>query len=289
MHIVKVKRLKVYGIIYYIKNKENGKYYVGQTIQGFDKRYPYDGKHGIPIEKVYKTLKADKKRGKSVCKKLLKDIKKYGFDAFKVNKEVDIAFNREELDEKEQFYIKKYDSVNHGYNTSGGGQKKRKLSLEEKEITSKGNKKFYKKMKKLAEKGDEKAIEFLNNQKKHLEDINNKTREYCKMIKEMEETGNTDNEIYQEELRRRKRNSEGRKNKIKELKRLAFEENNKLALEALKRIIPQSKPVRCITTGKTFFSSADAGRYYDLDRRSVLRACKGKQKSCGGFTWEFIN
>ena len=39
MHIVKVKRLKVYGIIYYIKNKINGKYYIGQTTRTFKRRF----------------------------------------------------------------------------------------------------------------------------------------------------------------------------------------------------------------------------------------------------------
>ena len=43
---------KIYGIIYKIKNKENNKYYIGQTTSdmGFKGRYRYSGEG---IERVY--------------------------------------------------------------------------------------------------------------------------------------------------------------------------------------------------------------------------------------------
>ena len=49
--MMKIGNLEVYGIIYKIENLVNGKVYIGQTIQGFDKRYSENGINSV--EKVY--------------------------------------------------------------------------------------------------------------------------------------------------------------------------------------------------------------------------------------------
>ena len=99
--------LEVYGIIYKITNKINGKVYIGQTIQkgGFDRRYCHDLSKNTHNEH------------------LRMSIKKYGIDNFYINKEFDVAFSREELDIKEILWIKYYKSTNekYGYNISLGG------------------------------------------------------------------------------------------------------------------------------------------------------------------------
>ena len=99
--------LEVYGIIYKITNKINGKVYIGQTIQkgGFDRRYCHDLSKNTHNEH------------------LRMSIKKYGIDNFYINKEFDVAFSREELDIKEILWIKYYNSTNekYGYNISLGG------------------------------------------------------------------------------------------------------------------------------------------------------------------------
>ena len=41
----------IYGFIYLIRNNINNKVYIGQTINGFKKRYNF---HGESIERVYK-------------------------------------------------------------------------------------------------------------------------------------------------------------------------------------------------------------------------------------------
>lgn len=109
-----------YGIIYKIENRITHEIYIGQTSnpRGFDGRYSFSGKD---IERVYKYLKGNEDRSERHNQHLRRSIEKYGFDAFEVNKIFDIAFTREELNEKEAYYIKKFDCFKHGYNQTYGG------------------------------------------------------------------------------------------------------------------------------------------------------------------------
>ena len=109
-----------YGIIYKIENTANGKCYIGQTTKSFNPRYNFKGKG---IESVYKHNKSLKERNQWYNDCLLNEIEEYGNNCFVVNEEVDIAYNKEELDKLEKEYIKKYNSTNpsKGYNYREGG------------------------------------------------------------------------------------------------------------------------------------------------------------------------
>ena len=52
---------------------------------------------------------------------MLRSIEKCGFDAFVVDEVFDTAMTREELNDKEVYYINKFDSYRNGYNMSYGG------------------------------------------------------------------------------------------------------------------------------------------------------------------------
>ncbi len=93
-----------YGVIYRIRNKINGKVYIGQTTASVAERW-------------HSHCKAD-----SYCVLLSKAIKKYGRDNFDVSA-IDSANSKHELDEKEIFYINQHDSTNRdeGYNLREGG------------------------------------------------------------------------------------------------------------------------------------------------------------------------
>ena len=121
--MVKIENLnlEVFGIIYLIRNKVNGKCYVGQTYQenGFNDRYNHSGEG---IERVYKHHKSEKKHNRSYNKHLLMSIEKHGFEAFEVNRCLDYAFSLEELNIKEKVYIQLYDSFKNGYNETLGGE-----------------------------------------------------------------------------------------------------------------------------------------------------------------------
>lgn len=110
-----------YGIIYKIENTVNHKVYIGQTVtkRGFKTRYNFAGEG---IERVYKYYIFRRGKGLDYNPHLLSSIEKYGFDAFVVDEVFDIADSQEELNEKEIFYINKFDSYYNGYNHTFGGE-----------------------------------------------------------------------------------------------------------------------------------------------------------------------
>ena len=109
-----------YGIIYKIENIITHKIYIGQTThpKGFNGRYYYKG---IGIERVYNDLSSKRDRNERYNKYLLRSIEKCGFDAFVVDEIFDTALTIDELNDKETYYIKKFDSYKNGYNMSFGG------------------------------------------------------------------------------------------------------------------------------------------------------------------------
>jgi len=90
--------------IYGLKNKFNGKWYIGQTKNSIQRRWGQ-----------YKRLD---------CKnqpKLLRALKKYGYDGFeKINLEI-CPPNREVLNSREDYWITEKNSIKGGYNIRTGG------------------------------------------------------------------------------------------------------------------------------------------------------------------------
>lgn len=50
-----------------------------------------------------------------------------------------------------------------------------------------------------------------------------------------------------------------------------------------------SKRVRCIETGIIYESMAQAERETGLSHGNIAKCCKGKLKTCGGYTWEYVD
>lgn len=109
-----------YGIIYKIENIITHTVYIGQTTnkKGFNGRYVASGSG---IERVYKCLKSKKDHDAYYNPYFLRSIEKHGLDAFVVDEVYDTAMSHEELNEKEKYYISKFDSFNNGYNLTCGG------------------------------------------------------------------------------------------------------------------------------------------------------------------------
>lgn len=95
-------------IIYLIRNKVNGKIYIGQTVESISKRFT---------------------RHCSECNLdgmvITKAIFKYGKENFTIEK-IHECSSMEELNMMEEFYIKKYDTLSpNGYNIKSGGNNSR--------------------------------------------------------------------------------------------------------------------------------------------------------------------
>ena len=111
---------KIHGVIYKITNLVNNKVYIGQTTRNFNMRYSAAGEG---IERVYGYLCGCEKYGDSHNVHLLRSIRKYGINNFKVEKCIDVAYSQEELDKKEKYWINYYNACNpdFGYNSRLGG------------------------------------------------------------------------------------------------------------------------------------------------------------------------
>ena len=96
--------LGVYGYIYGLRNKINGKWYIGAT-----KSDPYQY-----MDYQYRKLKGKYRP------KLEKSINAHGIDNFDFVL-LDSADTKEALGELEKQYIKDYDSIKNGYNCQAGG------------------------------------------------------------------------------------------------------------------------------------------------------------------------
>lgn len=99
----------MFGVIYKITNILNNKVYIGQTIRPLEERIERhfdEAENNVLPENHFHRA-----------------IRKYGRENFKVEK-IDEAENREELNNKEKFWIKEYKSTNDelGYNSTAGGE-----------------------------------------------------------------------------------------------------------------------------------------------------------------------
>lgn len=197
---MRIGNIEVYGIIYKITNKINGKIYIGQTIRGFDKRYQDD------LKKYVKNIP------------LKRSIEKYGIENFDICKNYDIAFSKEELDIKEMNWIRIFNS-NHkdfGYNLTEGGNGTRGYipSREQREKQS-----SILKGRRCGKDNPNYGNRWSDEQKMYL-------------------------------------------SKIKKEKSLG--KNN-----------PRAISVICLTTKRIFYTATNGAEYYNCNKCSILRCCKG--------------
>jgi len=102
--------------IYRIVNNVNGKMYVGQTLDSFHRRYishKYDCSHNMRRNKLYNSMR------------------KYGWDNFSFEI-LDFCDNPDRIDDLERFYIKRFDTIQNGFNLDSGGNQNKHHSEETK-------------------------------------------------------------------------------------------------------------------------------------------------------------
>ena len=264
--MVKIENLnlEVYGIIYLIKNKVNGKCYVGQTQKekGFDYRYYCSGEG---IERVYNYHKSLREHNRSYNEHLLRSIEKYGFKAFEVIKYLDYAFSLEELNIKEKVYIQLYNSLKNGYNETLGGEgtEGRPHSEETRQKISEAN------------KGDNHPMYG----KYHTEE----TKQKMSKIKKGENNpmhGNHHSEEVKQKIRegnKGKHLSNEAKQKISEARKGKYVGENH----------PRAKAVYCYELDEIRLCTKEWAKELCLYGTSITCCCKGRQKSTGGYHFRY--
>ena len=247
--MVKIENLnlEIYGIIYLIKNKANGKCYIGQTKEqkGFNDRYNHLGEG---IERVYKHHKSNKEHNRYYNKHLLSAIEKYGLEAFEVNKCLDYAFSLEELNIKEKVYIQLYDSFENGYNETLGGEGKKGFIPSEET------------RKRLSEAKKGKNHPFYG---KHFSEEHKQKLSEANKGKNHYNYGNHLSEEHKQKL------SEANKGKN-------AGENN-----------PRAKAVYCYEKNEIRLTAKEWADELCLNRARISYCCKGKRNHTGGYHFRY--
>ena len=203
-------------IIYKVTNTKNNLIYIGQTTRELETRM----KEHLRKRKTY--------FDSCYCKKHLKDF---------IVEIIDSADTIEELNEKEKYYIEKYNSmIPNGYNACIGG---------------------------------ENSIGYHHTKESRDKMSNARKGKY---------TGEN-NHFFG------KHHSEGQKaiwsNKRKGLAHLTDEQKQKLK-ESHHKV-----KVLNIDTNEMFDSIKDASEKYNIIATNIVRVCKGKMKTTGGFHWKY--
>lgn len=222
--------------IYCIRNTRNNKVYIGQSID-LDGRW---SKH-----------KSELNRNIHFNPQLQEDWTTYGQISFEF--EILELCSEDELDEKEQFYIDKYDSMNHaiGYNLQSGGHYNMVQCEESREKAKASIKDYYKNNPQLKENKKEAAL-------KQWSDPEIKAKILGK-----------NNGMYG------KHHTEETKEKIRQAR---------LNTVSKKRDL---RPVFCIELNKIYENATVAMKALGFKYINILEVCYGKRKTAGGYHWRF--
>ncbi len=266
--------------IYIYKNKINNKVYIGQTNLSLEERA---GKNGEIYTKKLRN-------GKYKHPKFGAAIKKYGWINFKPEILFD-GISQEEANKKETELISQYNSINEGYNVSKGGNswgyivfdEETKKRISEKNIAyqkihgnaMKGRKHLLESKRKMSESGKKKIFT-----KEHREKIS-------------KSISGLNHPFYG------KHHSLETKQKIsinrKGLNIGAQNHNyNKIFSEKTRKLMSENRTgvgyrVRNKQTGEIFETIKEAAKSCGLkDGTNITAQIKGRGKTAGGFTWEYV-
>lgn len=255
---------QIYGMIYKITNKTNGKVYIGQTTRKIKDRYGAKG-----IQSVVRKSKNEHLKG---------SIKKYGYDVFELIEEFDVAYSKEELDKKEIYYINKYNSTNrlYGYNKKEGGSSGKHLE----ETKTKQSRNM---MGRYANENNPRATKVICLNTKEIFDTLKQAGEKYNIQK-----GNIVSNCINNKLSAGKHPETGEK-----LVWRYYEEYIQMNEQDVMNIIEKAKnhgkgsnnksarAVVLLNTGELFNTMKDASEKYNINSADISSVCSGKRKSAG--------
>ena len=222
--------------IYCIKNKTTGKRYIGQSVNIYSR---------------WRGHKAELKNNSHDNDYLQKAWNKYGEKDFEffILEECEQSL----LDEKERFYIEKYNTLNRsfGYNLKSGGQDTNYFTKEASEKLSNSIKESY-----------------------YDSDLREKRRKDA--LKQWA------NPAIKEKIVGKNNGMYGRHH---------TEEAKKRMSEKHKGLSPKHKnltPVRCIELDTVYDNVTEAGKALGFVGTAILQVCYGNRKTTHGYHWEFV-
>lgn len=235
--------------IYKYTNTVNGKVYIGQTSKSLEERAQAGG------------------RNYRECRRFYNAIQKYSWEAF-APEILEIVQTVEEANEREIYYISKFNSTdeNYGYNLSKGGDNKTMSPASKMLISTKAKNRYTDKTANPMY-GKKHTVHALELQSKKKAGSNNP----------MYGTTWTD-------AQRERSGCRGMKLNISNEQREKLREHGRLIGKTV-----GLKPVRCIEDNADFPSLTDAAVAYGVSNSTLCGHLTGKQKSCRGKHFVYIN
>ena len=267
---MKIGKLEVYGIIYKLTNKVNKKIYIGQTIVGYRNRYSRGGDDNVSL--MYNYHLKNKEDGYYYNRHILSAMNKYGLESFEVNDCLDIAFSKEELDIKEDMWIRYYNSVENGYNEKYGG------------ASGKASEKTRKLMS-LQRRGEGNHMYGKN----HSEETRKKLKK-----NHWSRTGKYKPPVLRGEEHPcfGRKHSKETKEKIRKSnlgKEVSDETKRKISESRMGKDNPTAKAVICVNFQEIFDTVAEASKKYSFDSSGLCACCNVKQKHKGVYNGEKLS
>lgn len=245
---------KIYGRIYAITNKENGKQYVGQTIKAVQRRF------------------ADHKRQSAFNDyPLYRAFKKYGFDTFEV-KELDTAQDKAELDTKEIYWIEELNTLlPFGYNAILGTPGTGELSQESKDKKSNSMKKRwqdpeYREKVTAAVTGENNPMHGKPFTQAHRDKLSKARAGRPVPIEQRAKIADT--------VKCRLQND------------AAFQEAAARGRQKAKQVC--SRQTINLDTGNIYQSAQEAARQTGISQQNISKCCTGQRKTSGGYRWAYV-
>ncbi len=268
------------GFIYKIWNEENDKLYIGQTSVGIKTRWSSHLKNYLTNNAV-----------------IYRAMRKYGAGIFHIE-QIEECENSE-LDEREKYWIKYYDSYKNGYNSTPGGTAlpsgKMFARLDDNLLHQLWDEGYS--ISEIVEKtgySDTSIREHLHEYKKFSVEesisrgINKAAKTRSQEISQWDLQGNFI-QTYQSAAGASKETNITVQNIYKCLKKERETAGNyywtyedELPVIAKKQVYQYDKQGNLI---QIFNSKAEAAKSLNLDSGSIAKVCQGKRKTCGGFIW----
>lgn len=290
--------------IYKIQNKVNGKCYIGQTVTSFNERYNFKGEGA---ERVLGYLEMREAKASSYSEKLYHNnhllcaLRKYGVENFNVEI-IDTAETLEELNKKEEKWIKLYKAFENGYNKCKGGdgtkgwvptEDVRNLWSEQRKGRHAGKKNPNYGGRLVSEESRRKMSEarkgrFIGGENwRARELINLDTLEVFETMTQACEKYGISSGNLTACCQRQERGEHGTRKLAGGYRWMYHDEYLEKGDVVGEVKNNHHRAVRNIDTGKVFETAAAAGRFYSIDSSQIGKVCRGIKNTCGGYGWEY--